>query len=304
VTGSAGADSGAGGADGVSGTGGAGLGSGAERAEWAGEADGATALTVPRPRPWPWGDLDDMPAPVAELVLAVRTPSARRQMERLISEAELHRVSTVSIDTAARMARPYSWLLERVGDEGIRLTDAGHLTPGEVAAVIDALGLAGSSSRRESPSRRENQAPAVVQLRESAQAVGLVRKQRGRLLLTATGNELRSDPVALWWHLAERMPLRSAAVSEVEPGLILLACVAARFTDTLNETIARMLSAIGWMNSDGSPLSGAEAAEATSGTHAVLRQLGVLPRDPRPGHVPWPTPEGVAFARAALHTWP
>jgi hypothetical protein len=292
----------AGGGGGVRGTGldstgfsnGAGLGNGAE---W---GDGAAALTMPRPG----GELDDLPGPVAELVLAVRTPSARRQMERLISEAELHRVSTVSTDTAARMVRPYTWLLERVGDEGIRLTDAGHLTPDEVAAVIEALGLAGTSSRRESPVRRENQAPTVVQLRESAQTTGLVRKQRGRLLLTATGHELRSDPVALWRHLAERMPLRSAAVSEVQPGMILLACVAARFTDTLNVTIARMLSAIGWMNSDGSPLTGAEAAGATSGTYAVLRRLGVLPADPQPGQVPWPTPEGVAFAHAALRTWP
>ncbi|HWG15518.1 MAG TPA: hypothetical protein VG268_19830 [Streptosporangiaceae bacterium] len=241
---------------------------------------------------------------MAELVLAVRTPSARRQMERLISESELHHLSTVSMDTAARMVRPYTWLLERVGDEGIRLTDAGHLRPGEVAVVIEALGLAGSTSRREPSVRRENQAPAVVQLRESAQATGLVRKQRGRLLLTATGHELRGDPVALWWHLAERMPLRSAAVSDVQAGMILLACVAARFTDTLNVTIARMLSSIGWMNSDGSPLTGAEAAEATSGTYAALRRLGVLPADRRPGQVPWPTAEGVAFARAALRTWP
>ena len=55
-----------------------------------------------------------------------------------------------------------------------------------------------------------------------------------------------------------------------------------------------MLTAIGWINGDGSPLTGAEAAATTSGTHAVLRRLGVLPAGP----------DGVAFARAALSTWP
>ena len=261
----------------------------------------AAALTVVRR---PWIDLDQVPRPVAELVLAVRTPSARRQLERLVSEAELARPIKIDPDTAARMVRPYTWLLGRVGLDGIRLTDAGHLPPGEVAAVVDALSLgAGRTVRAGSPIRRENQAPAVVQLRQSAQATGLVGKQRGRLMRTAAGEELHHDPAGLWWHLAARMPLRSAAVSEVQPGLVLLACVAARFTETLDLTIARMLTAIGWMNSNGGPVTGHEAAQATSGTHAVLRRLGVLADDRRPGQVVWPAPEGVAFARAALATW-
>jgi AcrR family transcriptional regulator len=68
------------------------------------------------------------------------------------------------------------------------------------------------------------------------------------------------------------------------------------------DTIARMLSAIGWLNTDGSPLTRDEASQATAGTYAALRWLGALPDDPCP--VPRPTPEGVTFARAALRTWP
>jgi hypothetical protein len=241
----------------------------------------------------PWVDLDDMPGPVAELLLSVRTPRARRQLERLISAAELDRTGPVDPATAARMVWPYSWLLDRVGDDGIKLTDAGHLPPAEVAAVIDELNLAAEGITRVS---RENQARPALQLRESAQATGLVCRDRGRLVRTAMGAALRQDPVALWWHLAEQLPLRSAAVSEVQPGLILLACVAAQHTGagTLDDTIAAMLTAIGWTNGDGSPLTGAEAAAAASGTHAALRRLGALPA----------SPDGVAFARAALSTWP
>lgn len=243
----------------------------------------------------PWVELDELPGPVAELLLSVRTPRARRQLERLISAAELDRIGPVDPVTAARMVRPYSWLLDRVGDDGIKLTDAGHLPPAEVAAVIDELNLAAEGITRVS---RENQARPALQLRESAQATGLVRRDRGRLVPTAVGAALRQDPVGLWWQLAEQLPLRSAAVSEVQPGLILLACVAAQYTgigtSALDETIAAMLTAIGWINGDGSPLTGAEAAAATSGTHAVLRRLGALPA----------SPDGVAFARAALSTWP
>ena len=104
----------------------------------------------------PWVDLDEVPGPVAELLLSVRTPRARRQLERLISAAELDRTGPVDPVTAARMVRPYSWLLDRVGDDGIKLTDAGHLPPAEVAAVIDELNLAAEGITRVS---RENQAP-------------------------------------------------------------------------------------------------------------------------------------------------
>lgn len=249
----------------------------------------------------PWADLDGVPGPVAQLLGSVRTPSARRQMERLISEAELHRTDTVGIATMARMVWPYSWLLDRVGDDGIKLTDAGHLPPAEVTAVIEDLNLAAEGVPQVS---RENQASPVVQLRESAQATGLVRRHRGRLVLTRDGADLRRDPAALWWHLAGELPLRSAAISEVAPGMILLACVAARFTGTLDLTVARMLTAIGWLNSDGSPLTSTEAAAASYGTYSVLRRVGALPSTPGAGQPPHPAPEGVAFARAALSTWP
>ena len=264
----------------------------------------------------PGGERAGVPAPVAELVRAVKTPSARRQMQRLAGDAQLERQIQIDTGTAGRMVWPYRWLLDRAGDEGLRLTEAGHLPPAEVAVATRELNVAAPG-----PGARENQVPRVRQLRESAQAMGLLRKERGQLLLTVRGAELRSRPAALWWHLAERMPLRSAASCEAQPGLILLVCVAARCTDTLSGTVARMLSAIGWTNSDSGPLTGADAARATAGTHAMLQWLGALPSEPPPsetlpsetlpfetppfeGGAPWPAPEGVAFARAALRTWP
>ena len=151
--------------------------------------------------------------------------------------------------------------------------------------------------------RRESQVEPVRQLRESAQATGLLHKQSGQLRLTERGAGLRSDPAALWWHLAERMPLRTAGPGGFQPGLIMLVCVAAGATGTLNATIAGMLTAIGWMSTDGGALTGGQAAQAADSTRAVLGRLGVLPAAGA-RRLPWPTPEGVAFARAALRTWP
>jgi hypothetical protein len=63
------------------------------------------------------------------------------------------------------------------------------------------------------------------------------------------------------------------------------------------------VAAIGWMNSDGTPLTNMAASQATWDTRTVLRRIGALP-DQHPGGTAGPTPEGVTFARAALVTWP
>ena len=197
------------------------------------------------------------------------------------------------------MVRPYTWLLDRVGTDGIRLTEAGHLPPAEVSAAMCELNLApaamGGGRTRCEP---------VRQLRESAQAMGLLRKQRGQLLLTAAGPRLRSDPAALWWHLAERMPLRSAGRGEIQPGLIMLVCVAARSTGTLNATIAADADRDRLDEQRRQPAvrrPGRAGRGQHPGRAAPARRAA---GGPCPGCSPWPTPEGVAFARAALRTWP
>ena len=197
------------------------------------------------------------------------------------------------------MVRPYTWLLNWVGPGGIGLTDAGHLPPARVTEAVRELTL-----RTEGHGRARTRCGRYGSCASPPRPWACYGSSAGSCCSTARAGALQSDPAALWWHLAERMPLRSAAAGEVQPGLVLLICVAARATDTLHVTIARMLTAIGWMNSDGSPLSGADAAQAISCTEAVLRLLGALAEDPEPGDAPWPTPEGVAFARAALRTWP
>jgi hypothetical protein len=152
---------------------------------------------------------------------------------------------------------------------------------------------------------REIQTLPVLHLRESAQAMGLLRKYRGTLVLTPRGRAVRNDPLALWWHLAEQMPPATKDACEAQAGLILLATLAAGSADDPDETIAELLSAIGWMSSDGTPMTPFLASEAAWDTKAVLHRLGAYINEP--GIHRWsakPIPEGVTFARAALRTWP
>ncbi|MEX2619916.1 MAG: plasmid pRiA4b ORF-3 family protein, partial [Egibacteraceae bacterium] len=65
--------------------------------------------------------------------------------------------------------------------------------------------------------------------------------------------------------------------------------------------VADVLTDLGWRHADRTPLSGQTAARLAWDTTAVLRRLGGLTDRPRRAS---PTPGGVAFARAALRTWP
>jgi hypothetical protein len=115
---------------------------------------------------------------------------------------------------------------------------------------------------------------------------------------------LRGDPAALWWHLAERMPLRSADSCETQAGLLLLAVIAAGAPSDLDAVVARLLGGIGWISGDGTQLTGSTAASAAWDTRTVLWRLGGFSSG-RHGFEPaTPTPDGIAFARAALRTWP
>jgi hypothetical protein len=252
---------------------------------------------------------DGLPAPLKELLGSIKAPAAARQLLRLIREAGPGQPVRITPQAAARMTRPYGWLLDRAGVAGLKLTDAGHLPPAHVQAAAAELGLSGqrggtSGGTSGGTPRRESQSLPVRHLRESAISMGLLRKDLGRLMPTARGAALRSDPEALWWHLAERMPVPSPAPCEVQAGLVLLVCAAARFTDTLDETIARMLFAAGWASAGGTPLTGTEADRAAWATRTVLRHLGAFSGAPCPDHADRPTADGVTFARAALFTWP
>lgn len=152
---------------------------------------------------------------------------------------------------------------------------------------------------------REDLTYPVLHLRQSAQRVGLLRKHRGRLLATARGKALRSDPVGLWWHLAERTPVASADRSVYDAGLLYLAALAAETTDSVETIVAELLDALGWIGGDGSPITAQSAAAAVSDVKDTLRRLGLLRRaGSGPDRWEQPTRSAVDFARAALMAWP
>src|SRR5439155_20198883 len=104
-----------------------------------------------------------LPGPLDDLLRAIRTPAGKRELRRLLGSALLDHPVLVDPATAARMARPYRWLLDRVGDNGIKLTSAGYLPPAHVEAAVAELGLGEEWIGK---GNRESQTLPVLHLRE------------------------------------------------------------------------------------------------------------------------------------------
>ncbi len=221
------------------------------------------------------------------------------ELRRLVAAAVLERPVVVDVAAAAASVFPYTWLLRRLGPQGVRLTSAGYLPP---AVVREAMRELGWSERWIGTHNREHSTLPVLELRDSARRFGLVRKYRGLLLPTARGAELTDDPVGLWWLLAGRMPDARDDAEEDAGWLLLLRVAAGEAFDHrgLDEFLRRGLTALGWRGRDGGPLGEHVAFGRARETWTFLRRLQVLPSTSFRSAPVKAASAGVAFARASL----
>ena len=249
----------------------------------------------PRPR--------EVPVAVADLLAGVGRHPVRRRLLRLLAEAGIDAPVTIDPDAAAAMVRPYQWLLERVGEDGIKLTKAGYLPPAHVEAAMHALDL---WEEWIGAGNREDLTVPVLDLRESAQQLGLLRKHRGRLLRTKRGTAAASDPVALHQILAERMPPARRGTAEHRAGAVVLLSLAAGAgaSDDVDALVAEALIAEGWRHTDGTPLDDRTIRAVQRPTNGVLRRIGALGRDRTQLGGFASTARARPFARAALASAP
>jgi hypothetical protein len=214
---------------------------------------------------------------------------------RVIDDADLDRTAEPG-ETADVAAAPYRWLLDRVGS-GVRLTQAGYLPPTLVSEAMAALGWQDEWIGKHN---REDQTLPILELRESAQRFGLLRKNRGQLLVTKAGRDLVADAVGLWWHLAQRLP-DSRSEPQRHAGVLYLLTVAAgrACDDTL---LAEGMTILGWAERGArQALDPSSAFAAARDTWAMFRRLGLLERRLRWDlPEPPPSPQARTLARAAL----
>src|SRR3954453_21208639 len=156
---------------------------------------------------------------VAELIARLRA-SRRPELRELVNRALLDGADPPT--SWPEVVEPYRWFLERLGD-GVKLTGAGYLPPALVVDTMEHLGWAADWFGK---GNREDSARPVAELRETARQLGLVRVHRGQILATTVGRRLSVDPVALWQHIAARLPL-GRGEAERQAGMLWLLALAA-----------------------------------------------------------------------------
>ena len=106
-------------------------------------------------------------------------------------------------DLVERAVLRYRTLLRAVGP-GIKLTAAGYLPPAIVASLYHGRGM---NVSRIGAGNREDMTRPVLTLRQTATALGLLRKAKGKLTVTKLGQKLVDDPRGLFAHISARLPL-------------------------------------------------------------------------------------------------
>lgn len=240
-----------------------------------------------------------------------------RNVRQMVQQARMAEATEPDEQTCAAMMAHPAWFMRHVGPEGLTLTSAGYLRPDDVLATARQLGL---DQEWVGKHNRESQTPQVTEFREVMQALGLVRKAKGRLTVTAAGRRLVDDPPAIWRHIASRLPLEKGDFPRLA-GLVVMLDLAGQpasarqmpegtderqgFYRELNEVqkaadqrLSDAVSSMGWRSGSDRVPGSLVRAEADR-TLTVLRRCGVVPAH---GWSIWwqPTAPGVAFLRIAL----
>lgn len=148
-------------------------------------------------------------------------------------------------EVAAAAVGPFVTLLDVVGG-GVKLTSAGYLPPAVVSELAERTGV---SRWWIGKLNREDQTYPIHQLRGAARNLGLVSVRKGVLAPTAAAKRAAGDPLALWRHIASRLPLGRTDF-DTQAGWVSLAVVAAGTgVDRWDDAVRGILSDIGWRTS-------------------------------------------------------
>lgn len=140
------------------------------------------------------------------------------------------------------LTETYRIFLDVVGD-GVALTAAGYLPPTVVEQFAERSGITGGWIGK---ANREDPAPPVSNVRNSARALGLVAVREGRLSPTAAGLRCRQDPSTMWNHIVGRLPLGTKDHDRQAGWMVLAAAGSGVPAEHWRDEVADLLFALGW----------------------------------------------------------
>ena len=131
------------------------------------------------------------PVPEALMpLMEIAPPAVRGELAELTVRARTEHHVDLSPEDLAAISRPYRYVVDLAGEDGIPLTAAGWIRPAYVERIVADLALDKDWIGK---GNREDRTAPVAQLRAMCQELGLLRKHRARLLPTRRARALRTD---------------------------------------------------------------------------------------------------------------
>ena len=156
-------------------------------------------------------------------------------------------------EQALRASLPaFIWFLDRAAEGGIPLTASGYLKPADVTAAAEVVPAVQGGIGK---ANRESDTTPVLHFRKALQALGLLRKHKGSLVLTRAGRESHAGWQTLWNHLADRLVPNTDGFETDATLLLLLYAATSSGSELPLDTIAAALTHLGWQSSDGTPVA-------------------------------------------------
>jgi len=238
------------------------------------------------------GDVDEA-SPIASLASAL-PPPIRAELRQHLHASGILEPTDIDAETAARIVRPFAWLMDAVGPDGLALTSAGWMPP---AAVLDGMTALGWADDWIGKGNREDLTPPIANLRETAQRMGLVRVQKGRLLLSAAAKKALNE-AQLQLRLVATGLYRKLSDAETDAATLLLLAIAdGTSRNDRWQTVAFGLEMCGWQSASGRMFTPLDIDHATFQARQVLDLIGGSSRGNRRRA---DDPDLVLFAREAL----
>lgn len=246
-----------------------------------------TTLTAEQ-LPGPDGPQPPEPGPYLEDLLLRSPGDVMFQLVFLAAHAAVlsERTPELTPEERTRVLRPWQALLDAAEDGAIRLTSAGWMNPAACEYIWEHGGFAQGGGRGD----READRPGLQQVHRAARSTGLVRKSKGRLVVTALGRKAASDQ-GLLARMAARSLVHDQADFDRDARTLYLLFLAAGWAPDpeqkasapvsgveLDHQVARLLNEIGWTVDDG-PVSPASLIPVMALFHLLEPEIG--PRDPR-----------------------
>lgn len=237
-------------------------------------------------------------SPIAQFASELSVPlrsNLRRHLRRrgLLAPAELRD------EDLADSVKPFAWLIDRVGVEGLTLTKAGWMPP---AVVLDGMTALGWRDEWIGEANREDLTYPMRELRASAERLRLIRRLKGRLELISRTRPAIGRPAVLAEQIA-RMLLRQRMTDGQRVAATVLVIGLADGSITTRRDAERqvidVLNELGYIDPQGRELDRRWFSALTEPVLDVLEALGLWRADGRRRDVP-PTDVVRVIARLAL----